>query len=146
MVLPLLIGALIIIINVVVQAYGNVIWIKKTAAIFKNGKIQSMSKSALKLLTLSFLFFSLLHAFQTCLWASAYMLISETQVLFSSFSEAWYFSMVTFTSLGYGDLTLTGDWRILSGIEAINGIMLIGWSTAMMYSLIQQIYKTLNSN
>jgi hypothetical protein len=67
-------------------------------------------------------------------------------LLFSSFSEAWYFSMVTFTSLGYGELTLTGNWRLLSGIEAINGIMLIGWSTAMMFSLIQQIFKRINSN
>ncbi|GAL68454.1 Kef-type K+ transport systems predicted NAD-binding component [Jejuia pallidilutea] len=74
------------------------------------------------------------------------MTITETSQLFSSFSEAWYFSLVTFTSLGYGDVTLTGHWRLLSGVEAINGIMLIGWSTAMMYSLIQQIYKSLNSN
>jgi hypothetical protein len=74
------------------------------------------------------------------------MLIPETNLLFSSFSEAWYFSMVTFTTLGYGELTLSGNWRLLSGIEAINGIMLIGWSTAMMFSLIQQIFKRINSN
>jgi hypothetical protein len=54
--------------------------------------------------------------------------------------------MVTFTTLGYGDISLTSEWRLLSGLEAINGIMLIGWSTAMMFSLIQNIYKKINDN
>lgn len=146
MILSLFIGSFIIIISVVVQAYGNVRWLHKVAPSFKKGYKFESSKIALRLLIYSFLFFTLLHSFQTWLWASVYMLIPETNALFSSFSEAWYFSLVTFTSLGYGDLTLSENWRILSGIEAINGIMLIGWSTAMMYSLIQQIFKNINSN
>lgn len=146
MVLSLLIGSIIIIISVVVQAYGNVRWLKKIAPSFKKKQTFTSSKLPLRLLTFSFLFFTLLHTFQTWLWALAYMLIPETKLLFTSFFEAWYFSLVTFTSLGYGDLTLADNWRILSGIEAINVIMLIGWSTAMMYSLIQQIYKSSNTN
>ncbi|GGG51161.1 potassium channel family protein [Bizionia arctica] len=146
MILSLLIGSLIIIISVVIQAYGNVMWLKKIIPSFENRNKFDHSKVALRLLITSFLFFSILHFLQTWLWAFTYMLIPETRELFSGVSEAWYFSMVTFTSLGYGDLTLTDNWRILSGIEAINGIMLIGWSTAMMYSLIQQIYKNQNSN
>ncbi|MFL0354574.1 potassium channel family protein [Xanthomarina sp. GH4-25] len=133
-------------INVVVQAFGNVRWFKKIAPSFKNELKFQSSKVVLQLLIYSFVFFSILHFFQTWLWAAVYMLIPETNMLFSSFSEAWYFSMVTFTSLGYGDLTLSGNWRLLSGIEAINGIMLIGWSTAIMFSLIQQIFKRINSN
>ena len=146
MILPLLIGSFIIILSVVIQASGNVYWLKKISPRFKKKRMTYSSKVALRFLSLSFVFFSILHFIQTWLWAFAYMLIPETRVLFSSFTEAWYFSLITFTSLGYGDLTLTENWRLLSGIEAINGIMLIGWSTAMMYSLIQQIYKSLNSN
>jgi hypothetical protein len=145
MVLSLVIGSLIIIINVIVQAYWNVRWLKKILPSFKKGYKFHSSKVALQLLIFSFISFSLLHFFQTLLWASVFMIIPETSLLFLSFSEAWYFSMVTFTTLGYGELTLTGDWRLLSGIEAINGIMLIGWSTAMMFSLIQQIFKRINS-
>ena len=130
----------------VVQAYGNVVWIKKITPTFDSNGTNSISNIGLRLLIFSFLFFTLLHGFQTLLWALVYTLIPETGEIFSDFSEAWYFSMVTFTTLGYGDITLTGHWRLLSGIEAINGIMLIGWSTAMMYSLIQQIYKSINSN
>lgn len=142
----LFLGSITIITNVIIQAYGNVLWLKKIAPSFKARHTFHISNHGLRLLIFSFLFFSLLHVFQTFLWALVYRLVPETSVVFLSFSEAWYFSMITFTSLGYGDLTLTGHWRLLSGIEAINGIMLIGWSTAMMYSLIQQIYKSLNSN
>jgi hypothetical protein len=146
MVLSLVIGSFIIILNVVVQAYGNVRWFKKIVPSFKDDYKFQSSKVVLRLLIYSFIFFSVLHFFQTLLWASVFVIIPETSLLFSSFSEAWYFSMVTFTSLGYGELTLSGEWRLLSGIEAINGIMLIGWSTAMMFSLIQQIFKRINSN
>jgi len=146
MVLSLLIGSFIIIISVVVQAYGNVMWLKKISPSFKKEHKFFSSRIALRLLIYSFIFFTILHFLQTWLWAFAYMLIPETNGAFLSVLEAWYFSMITFTSLGYGDLTLTGNWRLLSGIEAINGIMLIGWSTAMMFALIQQIFKKINSN
>jgi len=43
--------------------------------------------------------------------------------------------MVTFTTLGYGDITLSSDWRRLSGLEGINGMLLIGCSTAMLFAL-----------
>ncbi len=141
----LLLGTATIITNVIVQAYGNVFWIKRITPNFKSEHPTPIATVGLRLLIFSFLFFTLLHGLQTLLWALVYRLVPETSLIFSSFSEAWYFSLVTFTTLGYGDVLLTGHWRLLSGIQAINGIMLIGWSTAMMYSLIQQIYKSLNS-
>jgi len=144
MVLSLLIGSVVIIMCVIVQAYGNVLWLKKISPTFNKQNELYSSKTALQLLSFSFLFFSILHFLQSLLWALTYMIIPDTRDVFSSFTDAWYFSMITFTSLGYGDITLTERWHLLSGIEAINGIMLIGWSTAMMYSLIQQIYKSLN--
>ncbi|MDO6761297.1 ion channel [Tamlana sp. 2_MG-2023] len=141
MIFSLLIGTIIIVISVIVQAMGNVYWLKQ----IKKKQEHYASKVALTLLVISFLFFTFLHFIQSLFWAVTYMLIPETKEVFISFSEAWYFSMVTFTSLGYGDYTLTPKWQFLSGVEAINGIMLIGWSTAMMFSLIQQIFKNLYS-
>ncbi len=58
-----------------------------------------------------------------------------------SFEEATYFSFVTFTTLGYGDITLAGAWRILSGIEALNGVLLLGWSTALLFAVVQRTWK-----
>jgi hypothetical protein len=123
-----------------IQSFGNVFWLRKIAVAgsddqeLKNGAI-------IKVLVFSMMFFTFIHAIHALVWAGCYYLIPETSGQFESFSEAFYFSIVTFTTLGYGDITLLSDWRLLSGLESINGIMLIGWSTAMMYSLIQNIYR-----
>lgn len=56
--------------------------------------------------------------------------------------EAAYFSMETFTTLGYGDITLDKDWRLLSSFEAANGLLMFGWSTALIFAAVQWIYRT----
>ena len=139
------IGILIIAFNLVIQGLGNVFWLRKIALSTKSESNISNHK-ILKVLLFSILFFTIIHVVHSLVWAFSYYLIPQTATQFSDFSEAVYFSMVTFTTLGYGDISLSSDWRLLSGLEAINGIMLIGWSTAIMFSLIQNIYKRININ
>jgi hypothetical protein len=138
-----LIGTLIIAFNLAIQGVGSVFWLRKVATTIKNKK-GITNNTIFKILLFSFLFFTFIHTFHSLVWAFSFYIIPETASQFSSFSESVYFSMVTFTTLGYGDISLSSDWRLLSGFEAINGIMLIGWSTAMMFSLIQNIYKKIN--
>jgi len=57
-----------------------------------------------------------------------------------SLEEAVYFSTVTFTTLGYGDLVLGTDWRLLAAFMAGNGTIIIGWTTAMVFLAVQRIY------
>jgi len=141
----LALAAFLIAINVIIQAIAFVLLTRRNQHHFAEKKTGISNMAMGKILVLSFLFITFTHFFHTVVWALCYYLNPFTQVDFSSFSEALYFSFVTFTTLGYGDITLSSNWRLLSGIEAINGIMLIGWSTAMMYSLIQQINKALES-
>ena len=54
---------------------------------------------------------------------------------------AFYFSIVTFTTLGYGDVVLTGNWRTLASIQAANGVIVFGWTTALLFVYIQRVYK-----
>ena len=54
---------------------------------------------------------------------------------------AFYFSMVTFTTLGYGDVVLTGNWRTLASIQAANGVIVFGWTTALLFVFIQRVYN-----
>jgi hypothetical protein len=51
----------------------------------------------------------------------------------TSFSATFYFSAETYTSLGYGDIVPTGNLRLLAGFEALNGLLLIGWSASYTY-------------
>lgn len=138
-----LVGGCIITVNVIIQAVSNLYWLKRITSFFKNKKISS--SRIVVLLISSFLFFTFLHLIHTLIWAIGFYIIPTIATDFSNFLEVLYFSIVTFTTLGYGDITISSHWRLLSGFEAINGIMLIGWSTAIMYSLIQHIYKKINN-
>lgn len=52
-----------------------------------------------------------------------------------------YFSAETYTSLGFGDLTPTGSLRLLAGVEALNGLLLIGWSASYAYIAMERYWK-----
>ena len=82
----------------------------------------------------------LLHALEACLWAFLYLLLPGHAGL-DSFHEAFYFSIVTITTLGYGDITLTAPWHILSGVEGMIGIVVFGLTTAILFAAIQNSWK-----
>ncbi len=67
------------------------------------------------------------------LWATVYLLVGAIE----GAEKAMYFSLVTYTTLGYGDITLGEQWRLLAAIQAGNGIIMFGWSTALVYAAVQ---------
>ena len=74
------------------------------------------------------------------LWALLY-LFNPLITTLPDLETAFYFSMVTFTTLGFGDVVLTGQWRMLASIQAANGVIIFGWTTALIFYFIQHIYK-----
>jgi hypothetical protein len=77
-----------------------------------------------------------LHTAEIWLYAALYRIVLvETR----SFEEALYFSTVTFASLGYGDIVLSPRWRLISAIEAANGVILFAWSTAFLFTLTRRL-------
>ncbi len=79
----------------------------------------------------------LVHTVEIWLWAALYLWLGE----FENIERALYFSTVTFTSLGYGDITLQESWQVLSGFEAANGIILFGVSTAFVFGAIRRLFQ-----
>jgi len=100
--------------------------------------VTQLQKRAVLILisTASFLIF--IHLVQSGVWASLYLLLPGIDE-FETFEKAMYFSLVTFTTLGYGEITIGSDSRLLAGLEAINGIILIGWSTAFMFAIFLKV-------
>jgi voltage-gated potassium channel len=78
-----------------------------------------------------------LHLIQTSLWAAFYY----AQNLFSDFETSLYFSMVSFTSIGYGDVLLPRKWRLLGVIEGFSGVLLCGVSTAFIFAAINAMFQ-----
>jgi len=58
-----------------------------------------------------------------------------------SLSASMYFSAETYTSLGYGDVIPSGDLRMLAGAEALNGLLLIGWSASYTYIAMERFWR-----
>lgn len=78
-----------------------------------------------------------LHVLEAFLWALLF-LSAPAQSGLDSFHDALYFSMITFTTLGYGDITLNPDWQLLAGVEGMVGIVVFGLTTAMLFAVIQK--------
>jgi len=70
---------------------------------------------------------------QISIWA--YLFLSLEQ--FEDFRTAFYHSVVNFTTLGYGDLVMAKEHRLLGGLEAANGVLMFGLSTSVLYSAVR---------
>jgi hypothetical protein len=82
------------------------------------------------------LWFFLSLCLQCWVWAALLLALGA----FATLEAALYFAVVTFTTLGYGDLVLGADWRLLGAFAAVNGAVIIGWTTAMVFLAVQRIY------
>lgn len=76
-----------------------------------------------------------IHSVQIWLYALLYMALG----VLTDVESALYFSTVSFSSLGYGDITLPVSWRLIGAIEGINGLLLIAWSTAFLLSVTMRL-------
>lgn len=76
-----------------------------------------------------------IHTAEIWLYVVVYMGIAAI----ADFETALYFSTASFTSLGYGDVTLSSDWRLFGAIEGANGLILIAWSTAFLLSVTSRL-------
>jgi voltage-gated potassium channel Kch len=76
-----------------------------------------------------------LHSAEIWLYAFAYMLLGELPHV----ETALYFSTSTFTTVGFGDVILSHNWRMLGVAESMNGFLLISWSTAFLVSLTARV-------
>jgi hypothetical protein len=76
-----------------------------------------------------------LHGVEIWLYAVAYLVVGA----FNDFPTALYFSTTSFSTLGFGDVVLGHDWRLFGAIEAVTGLILIGWSSAFLLSVTSRL-------
>ena len=121
---------------VVVQSVGMLVlihWLTRLRRVLE-------SPSAIRrvgLLVRLFLSIVLLHLIQVGLWAVVFWRARELPTL----ETAVYFSLVTYTTIGFGDVVLGPSWRVLAGIEGLTGMLLVGWSTAFVFAVVNRMYE-----
>jgi hypothetical protein len=86
-------------------------------------------------MTVALLITAVAHLVQIALWAIVFLLVGEM----STIDQAFYVSAQNYTALGYGDIILSSKWRLLGPLEAINGLLLFGLSTAVMFAVMSRL-------
>jgi voltage-gated potassium channel len=81
----------------------------------------------------------LLHLAEAVVWALFFLLVGGLPDL----ESAAYFSLMSYTTVGYGDVVLPEPWRLLGPIEAAVGVLMLGWSTGILVTVIGVIYAQL---
>lgn len=90
------------------------------------------------LLIILFALVTTLHLIETGIWAMFYF----WNGLFPKYETALYFSLGTYSTIGYGDVVLPERWRLLGGIEGISGVLLCGLSAAFIFAVINVLFQT----
>jgi len=78
-----------------------------------------------------------LHMIEIAAWAIVYAWRDAMPDL----QSALYFSAVTYTTTGYGDLVLPQPWRLAGAIEALTGILMCGWSTGFFFAIVSRMFR-----
>jgi hypothetical protein len=76
------------------------------------------------------------HGVEVMVWSLAYLVADVAP----SGVDLTYFAFVNYTTLGYGDVIPVERWRLLGPMTAMNGVLLFGWSTAVIFAVLQKTY------
>jgi voltage-gated potassium channel len=78
-----------------------------------------------------------LHLAEISLWAGFY----SWQGILPRFETGVYFSASSYTTVGYGDIVLPANWRLLGVLESLTGVLLLGWSAAYFFSVVSRLFE-----
>jgi hypothetical protein len=78
----------------------------------------------------------LIHLIEITVWAFFY----SWQRAMPDLETAVYFSAVTYTTTGYGDVVLPNEWRLVGAVEALTGILMCGWSTGFFFAVVGRMF------
>jgi Ion channel len=73
------------------------------------------------------------HVLEVFVWALAYFIVGTAP----ADADQVYFAFVNYTTLGYGDVVPVASWRLLGPLTAMNGMLLFGWSTAVIFEVLR---------
>jgi voltage-gated potassium channel len=128
---------IIIAVCVVIHTIGMVVlfdWLLRKRSVIE--KHSSLLSHAL-LLILVFGIVILLHLGETGIWAAFYY----ERGLFEDFETSFYFSLGSYTTIGYGDVVLPQRWRLFGGLEGISGVLLCGLSGAFIFVVVNALFQ-----
>ncbi|TWU66051.1 potassium channel family protein [Crateriforma conspicua] len=138
MLVPIIVGIGLTIVTVAIHAAGTVYWIRNLFKHRDHFHARMSFGAVLDILARTAATLLVMHIIEVLVWAALYWWM-QSETLINTFEDAMYFSAVTFTSLGYGDIVVQSHWRIAAGIQAMTGLLVFGWSTALLFAVVQRL-------
>lgn len=138
MVLRLLVSAAMVILTVIIHGYGIAMFGRLLRSELREERalqLPTLSVRAMGFTALIVTALFVLHGVEIWLYALLYLLVDAVQ----SLEIAVYFSTISYAGIGYSDHYIVADWRLVAGIEGINGLLLLGWSTAFFVTMISRL-------
>jgi hypothetical protein len=135
--IPLAVGAIAVLCTIFIHALavaGTVNFIRREKRLGREGA-GLWTNLAIVALVMSFVLVA--HLLEIALWAKLFLICGE----FKEYGIAYYFSAVNYTTLGYGDLIMSPSWKLLGPLEAADGTLMFGVSTAIIFAVILRMVQ-----
>lgn len=135
--LPVLAGSLAALCTILIHSLALVASVNLFRHEKQHGHVGSQPWIDLGLFMLTMSFAFIAHLIEIALWAVLLLVCGE----FETVQLAFYHSAANYTTLGSGDLPMTLSWRLLGPLEAANGALMFGVSTAMIFAMAQRLMR-----
>ena len=134
----IIVGTAVSVCNIAIHAFvmAAVIWAARAAGAITTSR-QSLRMIMVMIATVSFLMAA--HLAEVLVWALAYAIIGAAP----PGSALIYFAFVNYTTLGYGDVIPVERWNLLGPMTAMNGVLMFGWSTALIFEVLRKTLLTI---
>jgi hypothetical protein len=136
--LPLLVSAIVFLLTIFIHSLPSLATVEFIRQEKRRGLAGRGFWSDIGIVALVIFWYLVAHLIEMGVWAGLFVLCGE----FREFGVAYYHSAVNFTTLGYGDILLSPSWRLLGPLEAANGVVLFGVSTAGIFAVIERLVQT----
>ena len=138
MVAPLLIGCLVVLFTMGIQVLSVVFMLRYLLQLVSEHRGQNKGFGFdFYVMSVVMLVLFIGHLFQVAVWASLFLYLGE----FSDFATAFYHSLVNFASLGYGDIVMSEEWRLLGALESSIGVLMFGLTAGIMIAVMTPLFS-----
>jgi hypothetical protein len=132
----LLLGSAVSVCNIVIHALVMAT-VVQVAQIVSTRTTPRPSQRLIAVMIATILVLMAAHVLEVFVWSLAYVIIGVAPAE----ADAMYFAFVNYTTLGYGDVTPVDRWRLLGPMTAMNGVLLFGWSTAVIFEVLRKAMR-----
>jgi hypothetical protein len=134
---PIAVGAIAVLCTIFIHALALGVTVNFFRYEKRRGRVGAGLRIDLTIFVLVISFAFIAHLVEIALWAKVLVVCGE----FQQFGIAFYHSAVNYTTLGYGDIIMTPSWRMLGPLEATDGALMFGVSTAMIFAVIARLMQ-----